>query len=86
MIPACKYRRISRRTALSAIALSKPVHENVVIDPIKEFLQIDIDYYPVAFLRITLCLKHRIVRTPARTETITAFGERRINQWLKNLQ
>jgi hypothetical protein len=57
-----------------------------VINPIKEFLQINIDYYPVAFLRITLCLKHRIVRTPARAEAITAFRERRINQWLKNLQ
>jgi hypothetical protein len=61
-------------------------HQNVVIDPIEEFLQIHIDHHPESFLRIAPRLAHRIVRAASRAKAVTVFGEPRINQRLQHLQ
>jgi hypothetical protein len=64
----------------------EPFHQDVVINPVKEFLQIDIDHHPVSVLHVTLCLQHRVLRSAARPEAVTRFREGRINLRLQDLQ
>src|SRR6266849_4061343 len=66
--------------------LGNPIHEHVVVDPVKELLQVKIDHNPKAFLRVALCFSHRIMCTSARTEAVAELRERWVNQWLQNLQ
>jgi hypothetical protein len=57
-----------------------------VIDPIEELLQVHIDHHSVALLHVALCLKHRLVRSAPRTETVAVGREGRIDQGLQDLQ
>ena len=60
-------------------------HEHVVIDPIKELLQIDIDHEPVSILHMLLCCEHRLTRAATGTKAMAMFTECGIDQRLQNL-
>ncbi|CAH1747837.1 protein of unknown function [Thauera humireducens] len=61
-------------------------HQDVVIDPVEELLQIHIDHHPVTVLHVALCIEHRVVRTASRAKAIAMVRERRINPGLQDLQ
>ena len=63
-----------------------PRHENVVVHPIKEFLQIEVDHPAAAFLDIALRSLHRLPCIAARSEPVAMCGEFGIELWLQNLQ
>ena len=65
---------------------TQAMHQHIVIDPIKEPLKVHIHDHPVAFLHVTLCGKHCIMRASARTKAVAVFRERRIKYRLQNLQ
>src|SRR5215471_17958971 len=45
-------------------------HQNVVIDSVEEFFEIEVDHDVVAFGDIPLCLSHRLMGGTSRTETV----------------
>ncbi len=46
-----------------------------MVDRIEEFLQVDVHYPLVAFLDVERCLQDRLVRVPARTESVAVLAE-----------
>ncbi len=64
IIPASKRRTILSRR-LSADAPRQAGHEDVVVDPIEDLLQIEIDHDPIALGHVLPCLAEGIVRPPA---------------------
>jgi hypothetical protein len=58
----------------------------VVVDPIKEPLQIDIDHDTVTILNVLLCCKHGSTRTTARTKSVAVLAKSGIDQRLQHLQ
>jgi hypothetical protein len=87
---ACRLNGSSRTRATAGRACCgqgwSGFHQDVVIDPIEELLQIHIDHHPVTVLHVALCIEHRVVRTASRTKAVAVFGERRINDALQDLQ
>ena len=71
---------------LVADPLAQPVHQDVVIHPVKELLQVHIDHHPVAVLHMALRLQHCVMRSPSRTKAVAVPGECRVDQRLQNLQ
>lgn len=61
-------------------------HQNVVVDAIKELLQIDIHHHSIPRLYVALRSPNRIMRTTPRTEAEARLRERRIDQRLQHLQ
>src|SRR5215475_4836927 len=66
-------------------ALGNLTHQFVMIDPIEEFFQIEIDHPAVACSDILLRLSHGLMRRPTRSEPIAVLGERRIPSPLQDL-
>jgi hypothetical protein len=52
----------------------------VVVDPIKEPLQIDIDHDTVTILNVLLCCKHGVTSTTARTKSVAVLAKSGIDQ------
>jgi hypothetical protein len=61
-------------------------HEFVVIDPVEELRQVDIDNELIAFGDEGLRLRHRLLGGASRPEAVTVLAERRIPQRLKPLE
>ena len=53
-------------------------HQFVVIDSIKEFLQIEINAPAVPFGDVLLRLGYCLLGTPPRSKTVAVFGKRRV--------
>ena len=64
----------------------KPVDEDVVVDPIEEFLQIDIHDDPPTRLHVGLRREDGLLRASARTEAVAVFAEGWIKDRLQHLQ
>jgi hypothetical protein len=67
-------------------ALLQAVHEDVVIDAIKEFLQIDINHNLSARLDVALCRENRVVGAPARPKAVAVCAEGWVKYRLQHLQ
>ncbi len=67
-------------------AFLEPADEHIVVDAIKEFLQIDINHHAVASLHMLLCCQHRVARPTAGPKTMTVFTKSGIDQRLQYLQ
>jgi hypothetical protein len=67
-------------------AFLQAVDEDVVVDAIKEFLQIDIDYDLPASLDVALCRQYRVVGPPSGAEAVAVFAECRVKHRLQHLQ
>ena len=48
-------------------------HQNIVVHPIEELLQIDIHHIPEARSDILLGLSYRLMRRTSRTKSVTVF-------------
>ena len=64
----------------------QPSHQHVVVDPVKELLQVDIHHDAAAFLHVGLCATHRVVRPPSGPEAVARIREGRVEQRLQDLQ
>jgi hypothetical protein len=64
----------------------QPSHQDVVVDPVEELLQIDVHHKAAAFLHRGLRAKHGVVRTPSGPEAVACIREGRIEQRLQDLQ
>jgi len=67
-------------------ALGQPIHQDVVIDSVEEFLQIQVHHDPVAGLHVLLRFPHRAMRASPRTEAVAVLAERRVDERLQHLQ
>ena len=72
------------RTVVDPLAQS--VHQDVVVDPVKELLQVHVHHRPLTFLHIPLGLLHRVMRSSAGPQAVAVLGECRIDQRLQHLQ
>jgi site-specific DNA recombinase len=61
-------------------------HQDVVIDPIKELRQIQIDYPAAAFGNVLLRLSHRLPGITTRSKSEARLGESRFEPRLQDLQ
>jgi site-specific DNA recombinase len=61
-------------------------HQAIVVDPVEEFLQIDVDHIAVTFGNIALRLGHCLVGGAPRSEAVTGLGKCRVPAPLENLQ
>jgi hypothetical protein len=75
---------MSFNNLLSSTVWHRP-HQFVVVDPIEEFLRIEIDAPAVAFGNILLRLCHCLFGGPSRSKTIAVFGKRRVPLFLQDL-
>src|SRR3989338_5220367 len=57
-------------------SLHDKTHEDVMVDPVEEFLQIDVDDHLVSALDVPLHFLDRAVRTSLRTETVAVLRKR----------
>ena len=62
------------------------VDQDVMIDPVKELRQVNVDYDSPARLDVRLRGQHRIMRTPARPEAVAVLAESGVKQWLQHLE
>jgi hypothetical protein len=53
--------------------LGDPSHEDVMIDPIEAFLQVDIHNPLISLLYVLLCLSHCLVGISTGSKTITVI-------------
>src|SRR5262249_35180068 len=60
-------------------------HQSVVIDPIEEFLQIEINAPAATFGDVLLRLCHRLMSRPSQTEPVAVIGKRPVPTPLQNL-
>src|ERR1019366_1259016 len=60
-------------------------HQLVVIDSIKELLQVEINHPAVAFSDVLLRLGCRLMGWPSRSKPVAVVGERRVPPPLQNL-
>ena len=67
-------------------ALGQPVHQDVVVDAVKELLQVHVHHRPAARLHVLLRCQHRAMRASPRPEAVAMLAERGGNQWLQHLQ
>src|SRR6266404_8058507 len=61
-------------------------HQPIVVDPVEEFGQVDINDEPITFNDEGLCLRHRLVSRAARPEAVAVLAECRVPPRLKPLQ
>ena len=61
-------------------------HQAVVIDPVEELLQIDVNHEAVTLGNVALRLGHGLMGGASRSEAVTVLGKRRIPPRLKDLQ
>jgi hypothetical protein len=61
-------------------------HQDIVIDPVKELLQVNVDDPVTTFLDVPLRRAHSIVCPTSRPKAVTVIGERRIESWSQYLQ
>ena len=66
-------------------SLGQPIHQDVVVDPVEELLQIHVHHSSEARLHMLLCRQDRLMRTSPRPEAVTMFAEGRIDQRLQHL-
>jgi hypothetical protein len=64
----------------------EPVDQDVVVDPVKEFGQVDVHHHSFARLDVRPRGFDRVVRTPARPKPVAVFAEGGIEQRLQHLQ
>ena len=57
-----------------------------MVDPVKEFGQVDVHHHACARLHVRSSGSHRIVRTPSGPEAVAVFAKARIDQGLQHLQ
>ena len=86
MIPLFRYARISRITPASSMRLPQPVHQDVVVDPVEELLQVHVHHDPPPRLHVRLRGQHRVVRTPPRPEAVAVLAEGGVENRLQHLQ
>ena len=72
--------------ALVGHPLGHQPHQDVVVDPVEELLQVDVHDKAVAGRDVRLRLFHGLMRRAPRPEAVAVLGERRIPLFLKNLQ
>src|SRR4029453_5882415 len=61
-------------------------HQNVVIDSVEKFFEIEVDHDVVAVGDIPLRLGHRLMGGSPRREAVPMLGERGFPRFLPNLQ
>jgi hypothetical protein len=66
--------------------LGQPVHQDVMVDAVEEFLQVHVYHDPVAGLHVLLRLQHRAMRAAPRPEAVAVLAERRVDERLQHLQ
>jgi site-specific DNA recombinase len=67
-------------------ALPEPVHQDVVVDPVEELLQVHVHHDPPSRLHVRLRGQNRIVRSPSGPEAVAVLAEGGIEQRLQHLQ
>src|SRR5450756_2836593 len=67
-------------------AFDQPSHEDVVVDPVKELLQVDTHHNAAALLHVGLRATYRVVRPPSGPEAVACIREGWIKQRLQDLQ
>jgi len=65
---------------------SRPEHQDVVVDPVEETLQVDVHDPSVTFDDGALCVLHRLVRRSPGPKAKTGFGKGRVPLRLQHLQ
>ncbi|MDT4861351.1 hypothetical protein FQZ97_959530 [compost metagenome] len=63
-----------------------PRHQDVVVDPVEELLQVDVHHPAPAGLHVPLCLQDRLLSAAPRPEAVARLGEPRFVDRLENLQ
>ena len=76
---------MSRQQPLVFHPLRDAAHQFVVVDPIEEFLQIEIHHPVVAFGDVLLRLGHGLMRRPSRSKPVAVWRERPIPSALEDL-
>ena len=71
---------------LSAHPLGHQPHQDVVVDPVEELLQVDVHHNVVAGRDVRLRLCHRLMRRAPRPEAVARLGERPVPVRLQHLQ
>jgi hypothetical protein len=77
---------MSLSTRLSVTPRRDARHQAVVIDPVEEFFEIQVNHDAVARGNVSLRLGHRLMGGASRSEAVTVLGKRRVPALLKNLQ
>ena len=82
---ACHHPRLQvsanqARHSLVADSTSQPRHQHVVIDSVKELLQIHIHDPAPPFSHVRARLRNRLLRAAARTKAVARFGKARLKQ------
>ena len=62
-------------------ATSQQAHQHIVVDPVKELGQIQIDHPAVAVIDVPLHRLDRLVGTSTRAEPIAVIREGRLQRW-----
>ena len=70
--------------ALVAYPFGDPSHQDIVVDSIEEFLQIQIHHDPITVAHVVLRLGYRLVGRPFRPETVAELRKRRVPSRLKH--
>ena len=65
--------------------LGEPLHQDVVIDPVEEFLQIHVHHDPAAFGNVLSGCLDRLMGVLPRSEAIARFGEIHLEDRRENL-
>ena len=86
MTPARRYAPINLNTRLSRIAFANPVHQNVVVDVVKEFGDVHVHHPVLATLDVLLRCPDRIVCAPSRSESVAVLAEVGLEDRLQHLQ
>ena len=61
------------------------LYQDVVVDPVKEFLQINVHHNLAPRLYIRFGGFHRVLRASARSKAVAVFAQCRVNQGLQHL-
>src|SRR5229473_2178773 len=77
---------MSRSTRLSDTRFGHQPHQEVVVDPVKELLQVDVHHPAPARRKVFLRSRHRLMRRAARPKAIAAHAERPVPFALQHLQ
>jgi hypothetical protein len=70
---------------LSVTRLATRPHQDVVVDPVEELLQVDIDYHVVTGRDVLLRPLHRLMRRASRPKAEARLGERPVPIRLQHL-
>jgi hypothetical protein len=67
-------------------AFAQAAHENVVVDPIEELLQVHVHHDSQPRLHVRQRGQYRVLRSPPRSEAIAVLAEARVKNRLQHLQ